>query len=213
MDITWYGINCFRITERGQTTVVTDPFSEETGLAAPRLKTDVVTISHDAPAYNNLDATKGHSYVLAGPGEYEIGGVFLYAVPMHTFDEETNRATYNVAHAIQYGPLTVAHLGRLNHVPNQDVVEQLGEVNVVLMPVGGGDVLNANQAAEVIAMIEPNYIVPMHYDIPGLALPADPVEKFLKAMGVSKVQEADSLRVNATALPEQPQIVLLQQQS
>lgn len=211
MDITWYGMSCFRIMERGQTSIVTDPFSESVGLPAPRLKADVVTISHDRPGHNYVEAVKGYSYVLGGPGEYEIGGVFIAGIALHHVDEN-NHLHENVAYVLQYGDMTVVHLGDLNHVPNQSTIEAIGEVNVLLVPVGGGQGLRAGMASEVVALIEPNYIVPMHYALPGLAFDLDPVEKFLTEMGVSKVQEEDVLRVNAMSLTEQPQVVVLRPQ-
>ena len=208
MDITWYGLSCFRLVERGQTTVVTDPFSTSIGLPEPKLKSDVVTISHDGEGHNAIDLVKGHDYVLAGPGEYEIGGVFITGIPMH--NTETEVPQYNVAYLIKYpNGLSVLHLGDLSHVPDQSVIEEIGEVNVALVPVGGGNTLKPAMAAEVIAMIEPHYIVPMHYQQEGLNFELEPVDKFLKAMGVSRVQETDTLRVTSSDLPEQPEIVVL----
>ena len=207
MDITWYGHSCFRITERGSISIVTDPFSEEIGLELPKLKGDVVTISHDSPGHNNIDAVKGHAYSLGGPGEYEIGGVFISGVAMHHVTDEG--AYPNVAYVMQYDSLTVVHLGDLAHIPDQSTIEAMGEVNVALVPVGGGRSLKASEASEVIALTEPNYILPMHYAMPGLNIELESVEKFLKEMGVSKVQEEDTLRVTASSLPEQPQVVLL----
>ncbi|MEQ8671923.1 MAG: MBL fold metallo-hydrolase [Aggregatilineales bacterium] len=210
MDITWYGHSCFRLTERGQISVVTDPFSEEIGLPVPqRLKGEVVTVSHQAPGHNFLDAVKGIQYALEGPGEYEIGGVFFNGIAMHKADPETQTVRHNVAYTIQFGDITVLHLGDLAHVPNQSTIESLGEVHVALVPIGGGNSLSAAEAAEVIALIEPNYIVPMHYMLDGLTVLLDPVEKFLKEMGVSKVQEEDTLRVSSANLPEQPQVVVM----
>lgn len=211
MDITWYGHSCFRITERGQVSVVADPYADTIGLPPLKLKADVVTISHDEAGHNHLEAVKGDPHVLVGPGEYEIGGMFVSGIAMHYVGEDTAR--WNVAYLYQYDSLTVLHLGDLSHVPDQSTVEALGEVNVLLVPVGGGNALRASQAADVIAMIEPQFIVPMHYELPGLAVPLEPVDKFLKAMGVSKVQEEDVLKVTAGALPEQPQVVLLQPRS
>lgn len=211
MDITWYGHSCFRITERGEISIVTDPYSEDIGLPVPaRLKGDVVTISHHQPGHDNVDAVKGYNHIVDGPGEYEIGGVFVSGIAMHLVEGENVRR--NVAYVIQYGDLALVHLGDLAHVPDQSTVEAMGEVNVALVPVGGGQSLKASTAAEVIALIEPNYIVPMHYAIPGLAVELDPVDKFLKEMGVSRVQEEESLRVTATSLPEQPQVIVLKPQ-
>lgn len=209
MDITWYGHSCFRITERGQTTVVTDPYTAAIGLPELRLKGDVVTVSHDMPGHNAVDMVKGYSYVLHGAGEYEIGGVFISGIAMHHVDEEANTVLPNVAYLIDYNGLNVLHLGDLAQSPEQSTIEALGEVNVVLVPVGGGNGMKAAEAAEVIALIEPHYIVPMHYAIPGLKVDLEPVDKFLKAMGVSKVQETDVLRISAAGLPEQPQVIVL----
>jgi L-ascorbate metabolism protein UlaG (beta-lactamase superfamily) len=211
LDITWYGLSCFRITERGKTTVLTDPYSPDFGIEPTgTTKTDVVTISHEAPGHSGLDLVKGEYYSLTTPGEYEIGGTFITGVPMHYLDPENPR--YNVGYLVNYGGLTVFHVGDLATVPDQSVVEGLGEVNVLLLPCGGGNSLTAALASEVVALIEPNYIVPMHYAIPQLSLELDDVDKFLKAMGVSSVTEEEVLKVSSGSLPEQPQVILLQPQ-
>ncbi len=217
MDITWYGHSCFRLNERGSISIVTDPYSAELGLPPLKLKADVVTVSHDKPGHNFVDAVKSanpadrNPSILRGPGEYEVGGVFITGLPMNYTDEE--RVHPNVGYLIQYGSLSVLHLGDLAHVPDQSTIEALGEVNVVLVPVGGGSALRASTAAEVIALIEPNYIVPMHYMLPGLTTLLDPVDKFLKEMGISRaMQEEDILKVTSGSLPEQPQVILLRPQ-
>ena len=211
MDITWYGHSCFRLAERGSISIVTDPYSPELGLPPLKLKGDVVTVSHDRPGHAYIDAVKPANSILRGPGEYEIGGVFITCLSMHSVDEE--RSHRNVGYLLQYGALSVLHLGDLAHVPDQSLIEALGTVNVVLVPVGGGSSLRASTAAEVIALIEPNYIVPMHYMLPELTVLLDPVDKFLKEMGVSRVQEEDILKVTVGNLPEQPQVILLRPQS
>lgn len=189
--------------------MVTDPYAPEIGLPELKLKADVVTVSHPEPGHNAIDYVK-HQYALTGPGEYEIGGVFITGIALHHLDEGHGIARPNVGYHIQYNNgLTVLHVGDLAHLPDQTTVEDLGEVNVLLIPVGGGKSLKAGLATEVIAMIEPSYIVPMHYALPGLAFELDPVEKFLKTMGVSRVHEAETLRVTTTDLPEQPQVVVL----
>lgn len=211
LDITWYGHSCFRITERNKISVVTDPYSEKIGLPPLKLKADVVTVSHDEPGHNNVGVVKGEVHLIAGPGEYEVGGVFITGIPMHFVEDNTARR--NIAYLFDYDSLTVLHLGDLAHVPDQSTIEALGEVNVLLMPVGGGKGLRAAQAAEVVALIEPQYVVPMHYALPGLKLDLDPVDKFLKAMGAGKVQEVESLKVTASDLAdEQSQVIVLRQQ-
>ncbi len=211
MDITWYGHSCFRLTERNKIAVVTDPYSEKIGLPPLKLKADVVTISHDEPGHNHIAAVKGDVHTITGPGEYEVGGVFITGVPLHYVDETTARS--NIAYLFEYDSLTVLHLGDLAHVPDQSTIEALGIVNVLLLPVGGGKGLRAAQAAEVVALIEPNFVVPMHYALPGLKFELDPVDKFLKAMGAGKVQEVEALRVTSSDLQsEQSQVVVIKPQ-
>jgi len=211
VDITWYGHSCFRISERNRITVVTDPFSESLGLPVPKLKADVVTVSHDEPGHNNVELVKGDPYVLRGPGEYEIKGLFVTGLAMH--NTAAARPRRNVAYLIEMDSLTVLHLGDLDHVPEQSVIESIGEVNVLLVPVGGGKGLKASEAAEVVALVEPHFVVPMHYALPGLMLDLDPVDRFLKAMGVTVPQEMEVLKVTSGSLPEQPQVVILAPQA
>lgn len=209
MDIIWYGHSCFKLSERGQTTILTDPYSDALGLPPQRWKSDVVTVSHDQPGHNAVDNVKGASYVLTGAGEYEIGGTFIYGIAMPDADHRR----MNIAFKFEYPTgLTALHLGDLTHVPDQSVIQEIGEVHVVMIPVGGGNSMKAPVAAELIGQLEPTYILPMHYALPGLTIDLEPVDRFLKAMGVSRVQEEDTLRVSASSLPEQPQIVLLNPQ-
>lgn len=211
MDITWYGHSCFRITERGQTSVVTDPYNSSIGLPELSVKADLVTVSHDQPGHNAVDLVKGYDYVIGGAGEYEIGELFVTGIPMHYYDEETDTVLHNVAYLFEYSNhMTVLHLGDLHHVPDQSTIEQLGEVNVLLIPVGGGRGLRAAQAADVIALVEPHYVVPMHYALEGLNFELDGVDRFLKTMGVSQAQELDTLKVVSGSLPEQTQVILLE---
>lgn len=208
MDIVWYGLSCFRIAERNKLSVVTDPFADNIGLPAPKLKGDIVTISHDEAGHNNVEAVKGDPHVLTGSGEYEIGGVFITAIAMHN----PSTMALNIGYLLDFEGINVLHLGDLDHVPAQSVVEDLGQVNVLLIPVGGGRGLRAAQAAEIVSLIEPYYVIPMHYEQEGLTFALDPVDKFLKAMGISNSQPLDMLKVSASDRPEQPQVVLLQPQ-
>ena len=210
MDITWYGHSCFRLVEKGRATVITDPFDESLGYPMPKLKAEIVTISHDAPGHSNAGAVKGTERIIASPGEYEIGGVFMIGVAMH--NQISVPAKPNVAYLFDYEGLTVVHLGDLDHVPTQADIEALGNVDIALVPVGGGGALNATQAAEVISLIEPSIVIPMHYqaeESETFSLTLEPVDRFLREMGVSHVQREDIFKVSASGLPETTQIVVL----
>lgn len=217
MEITWYGHSCFRLTERNYATVVTDPFdSKKVGYDALRLKSDIVTVSHDAPGHSNTDAVKGASHIIDGAGEFEIGGVFITGVQSDGGagkKKSKEPSTRNTIYVFDYDGITVAHLGDLKQTPTQSEIESLGTVNVVLVPVGGGNGLNAAKAAEVISLIEPNLVVPMHYSTPAAKVSLDPLNKFIKEMGLSKAENQPSLKVTRSGLPNETHVIVLDYQS
>jgi L-ascorbate metabolism protein UlaG (beta-lactamase superfamily) len=217
MEITWYGHSCFRLTERNFATVVTDPFDHKSiGYDALRLRADIVTVSHDAAGHNHRDAVKGTSHVIDGPGEFEIGGVFITGVQTESGSSGKKKTAVNgnrnTLYVFDYDGITVAHLGDLQQVPSQAEIEALGTVNVALVPVGGGGGLNAAKAAEVISLLEPNLVVPMHYATPDTRLSLESLNKFIKEMGLSKPQTQPSLKVTRSGLPDETHVIVLDYQ-
>lgn len=216
MEITWYGHSCFRLTERNFATVVTDPFdSKAIGYEPLKLKAEIVTVSHAAPGHNNVDAVKGVTHTITGPGEFEIGGVFITGVQTDgsaSAKKKNSNGTRNTLYVFDYDGITVAHLGDLQQVPTQAEIEALGTVNVALVPVGGGGGLNAAKAAEVVSLLEPNIVIPMHYATPDVKLTLDSLNKFLKEMGLGKVEAQPSLKVTRTGLPSETHVVALDYQ-
>jgi L-ascorbate metabolism protein UlaG (beta-lactamase superfamily) len=204
MELTWYGLSCFRISERKHATIVTDPYNG-VGLPELKLKSDVVTISHDAKGHNYVDGVAGYTHALRGPGEYEIGGVFItgVATPRET------ETTHNILYMFDVDGLVIAHLGDMQQVPTQAQIDALEQVHILLVPVGGGKGLNAAQAAELVSMLEPNIVVPMHYHLPSQKLALEGVDRFLNEMGVTEPTQEDSLKVSTSNLPEETETVLL----
>ena len=220
MEITWYGHSCFRLTERNYATVVTDPFDNKSiGYDSLKLRSDIVTVSHDAPGHNNTDAVKGTSHVIDGPGEFEIGGVFVTGVQGDSGaagkkkgKKDGEAPMRNTIYVFDYDGITVAHLGDLKEVPTQSEIESLGTINVALVPVGGGGGLNAAKAAEVISLIEPNLVIPMHYSTPAAKVSLDSLNKFIKEMGLSKADTQPSLKVTRSGLPNETHVIVLDYQ-
>jgi L-ascorbate metabolism protein UlaG (beta-lactamase superfamily) len=213
MEITWYGHSCFRLAERGMATVVCDPFDSETvGYEPLKLKADIVTSSHDAPGHNYLSAVKGYSHAITGPGEFEIGSVFITGVQMDGQGKKVEEKPRNTLYVFDYMGITVAHLGDMRSVPPQNEIESLGTVHIVLVPVGGGSGLNAAKAAEIVSLLEPNIVIPMHYSTPATKVPLDRLDKFLKEMGMHEVETVPSLKVSKTSLPDETKLVVLDYQ-
>ena len=210
MDIDWYGHACFRIREKG-VTVVTDPHPEELGYERPRIRADVVTVSHPHPGHSAVKGFRGSPRVLDAPGEYEIGGVFITGVPTYHDAAGGSELGRNVAYLFDFDGLTVCHLGDLGHSLSEEEVELLGQVNVLLIPVGGVNALSGPLAAEVVSTIEPNIVVPMHFKTAPLARELEGVDRFLRAMGAGQVEPQETLRLRAGSLSDtgETQVVVL----
>ena len=182
MEIKWYGHSCFRLSQRGLATVVTDPYDhQEIGYNELKLKADIVTISHEAAGHSNINAIKGARWEITGPGEYEIGGVFISAVRTGDANKGNN---HNNVFVFDYDGVTIAHLGDIKQIPSRKEIDAFGTVDVLLVPVGGGGSLTAAKASEVISLIEPGIVIPMHYSMPECKLKLSNLHDFLKQMGV-----------------------------
>ncbi len=206
MEITWYGYSCFRITGRGQTSVLTDPWHPQQDLAPLRARADLLTFSHNGAA-QPLGPSREGQYIIASAGEYEVGELFVTGIPLHRYDADQAQLLENVAYHFEYANnLKVLHLGALRQAPTQDSLEDLDEVHALLLPVGGG--LSGDALADLISMIEPRYVLPMQ-TAGATADYAAALDNFLKAMGLANIEAQASLRLTASTLPEQTQVALL----
>ena len=210
LEITWYGHSCFRFVERGMASVVTDPFdSDKIGYAPLKLKADIVTSSCNLPGHRYLAAVKGSPFEILGPGEYELGEVFITGVQTNGKKKHDDEVS-NTLYLIDYNGVTIAHLGNMNHVPSQTEIEALGSVNIALVPIGGGSGLNASKASEIISLLEPNLVVPMHYKTPECKIEMDGLDQFLKQMGVNEVIAQESLKIESErSLSEDTKVIVL----
>lgn len=208
VDITWHGHSCFRL--RGKdVTLVCDPCSPETGYRLNRMSADIVLISHDHAEHVFLEGVSGSPKVVQGPGEYEIGGAFISGVLTYHDREKGMERGKNTAYVIEFDGITVCHLGDIGHLPSADQIEELGDADVLFVPVGGNSTINAAQAAEVVSLLGPRLVVPMHYRTPVSTAALDPIEPFLKEMGLKEVETVSRLSVTRSTLPVEQRVVLL----
>lgn len=215
MELTWYGLGCFRIVERGFPAVVMDPFDEDkTGLTLPRSRVDIVTSSDliEDPDKAKWKGLRAGARTLAGPGEYEIGGLFATGVASFRDKKRGAELGQNVIFSVNVNGVVICHLGELGHTPTQTQVEAMGDVNVLLIPVGIPDGLTPAMASEIVSMVEPDIIVPMNYATPGLRVSRDAVDRFLKAMGVASGTPLLSLKMTSANDSEETQVILLEPQ-
>ena len=213
MEITWYGLSCFRLTERNMATVVTDPFdSQVAGYEPLKMRADIVTVSHEAAGHGFISAVKGYSRLINTPGEFEIGGVFITGIQTDGYGKDDSDEPRNTLYVFDYEGVTVAHLGDLRRIPSQTEIEAMGTVHIALVPVGGGGGLNAAKAAEVVSLLEPGFVIPMHYGTSSCNLKLAPLSKFLKEMGLGNIEPQASLKVTKSMIPDETHVVVLEYQ-
>ena len=192
--------------------VVTDPYDSSTGLKLPTLTANVVTVSHDHPQHNNAKAVGGSPKVFNWPGEYETMGVHFKSI--HSFhnakdDKEQNE---NSVFTININGFRVCHLGDQGTKLTPEQLEQVGEVDILFVPVGGKDTVDAKKAKEIVEQIEPRIVIPMAYNTDGSKMGFDPVDPFLSAMGNANAERLPVFTCKKSELPEDTtKLVVLEQ--
>jgi len=201
MEIKFYGHACFSIEDAG-VTIVTDPFQDDIGLKLPTLKADAVIVSHDAPAYNNVNAIEGEPRVFSWPGEYETKGVHFKCIhSFHNQKDDPEQLENNLT-TIYFNSIHLCHLGAQGTKLTPEQLEKVGDVDILFIPVGGKSVLDAKKAKDVIEQIEPRIVIPMIYDTEGSNLELGSVETFVNIIGGAVEEPVDSFKVKKSELPE-----------
>jgi L-ascorbate metabolism protein UlaG (beta-lactamase superfamily) len=208
LEVNWLGEGCFRLRNR-DTTIILDPPAATSG-ARSLGEAQIVVVSDDRPADGAAAGVQGKPRVIAGPGEYEVAGVLITGVRTTSTARRAEAASRNVCFVIEMDEVRLCYLGRLGHVLSPDQVEVLNGAEVLLVPVGGNGVLDAAGAAEIVSMLEPRIVVPMHYQGDGAAAAFDPLDRFLKQMGTGAPQPVARLNVTRTSLPLETTVTVLE---
>lgn len=208
MEIVWLGHSCFRLRGR-EAAIVTDPCPPSTGYSIGKPTADIVTVSHPHEDHRYLKPVAGNPVVIEGPGEYEIHGAFITGIQTYHDGRRGAERGGNIAFVLEMEDIRVCHLGDLGHTPTADQVEELSGADILLIPVGGSTTIDGTVAAEVVSLLEPRLVIPMHY---GTAANKDGLEspdRFLKDMEAKAVEPQAKLTVSRSSLPHETQVVLL----
>lgn len=218
MEITWYGQSFFEIktrdNEKNSVSLIIDPFDEKTGLKVPNLESQILLVSHSHSDHSNIKAIKGGYFLIQEPGEYEIKNVLIKAIPSFHDNSQGKEDGPNIIFKIEAEGLKICHLGDLGQKElDEEQLEQIGEVDVLIIPVGASHVIAGKEAAEIVSQIEPKMIIPMHYKIPKLKYEYETAEKFLKTMGAEGIQPQKKIKISAKDMAgekEEAEIVILE---
>ena len=175
---------------------MTDPYTSDSGLDVPTIKSHVMLVSH--PDYNNSEAVREDPFVIDAPGEYEMKSAFVRAIKAQNAEEEDI-----TMFRIEAEGYSIVHLGDLGQEElEQEQMEALGSVDVLLIPIGGGKTVGPSDASKLVTQIEPKAVIPMRYDIPNLKEDLEEVDDFLEAMGEENEEPQEKFEVRPTNLPE-----------
>lgn len=212
MEITFLGHSAFKI--KGKTTsLVADPFDPNmVGLKFPKVDADIVTVSHHHNDHDNVASVGAVKKIVDGPGEYEIGGISIIGIASyHDASKGADRGA-NTIYSIEVEGLRVVHLGDLGHTLEETKIKEIGQTDILMIPVGGEFTIGPSQAVEVVHAINPTIILPMHYHVPGLKeenfSKLAPVDTFLSEIGI-KVEKLPKLVVKEGSLTAEDQKVVL----
>ncbi len=212
MDIYWFGQAMFKLKGK-QTQIIIDPFYPDfVGLKLPKsseLIADAALKTHDHQDHSNLSAVLENPITIEGPGEYEVKGVAITGISVFHDSNNGEERGKNTAYNIEIDGISILHLGDLGHSLTQKQLEEIGPVDIVLIPVGGTYTINASIAAQVVSQLEPKIVIPMHYKIDGLKFPLDEVDAFLKEMGVGSIEPQNKFTITKDKLPDETQVVVL----
>jgi len=215
MEIVYFGQSCFRIRAK-EATIVTDPFhtTEYLSLKPPKLEADIITVSHSHEDHNNVESVSGtvnrpKPFIIDAPGEYEVSGVSVFGFgAYHDKQQGKERGKNNIFIIVADG-LRLVHLGDLGQKLDEKLKEEVSEPDVLFVPVGGKVTLDSSEAVDLVSQLQPKIVIPMHYRLPGGNAELDPVENFMKEIGLEQFEQVEKLSVNLDKLPEEREIVVL----
>jgi L-ascorbate metabolism protein UlaG (beta-lactamase superfamily) len=198
MHITWHGQALFQITsnpaKNSTVRIVIDPFNKTVGLRVPKLKAEILLITHKHYDHNNVKDVQGKPMVIDGPGEYEVKGIFIQGINSFHDNSQGKDRGENTIYTINAEGIKICHLGDLGqHELTEEQIDAINDVDVLMIPVGGTYTISAKEAVKVMSQVEPKIIIPMHYQLPKLKIKLDPVSKFLKTLGIKSLKPVKKL--------------------
>jgi len=214
MEITWLGHSSFRLRS-GNTTLLTDPFPQSYGFTMPTSLTEakVVTQSNTHPNHAYMSEVRGTPTILDGPGEYEANGLYIKGIRTALAqppEEGEQGSQWNTIFSVEIEGMVVCHLGDIGTPLPSRQIEELSSPQILFVPVGGRCTITPAEAADIVNVIAPRIVIPMHYSIPGAKVDLDGLAPFLKELGVKAPDAQTRLSVTRSNLPDELQVVILQ---
>jgi len=208
MEITWLGHSCFLIRGK-ERTIITDPCHPDLGYRLGEPEADIVTVSHFHPGHSYIEGVANEPKQIKSPGEYEIGGTFITGISTFHDDKKGELRGKNTIYVIEMDGITLCHLGDLGHPLGPNLVEELGDVDILFLPVGELSTIPVDMAVEIVRQLEPPIVIPMHYKTDAFTGNLSLVDKFLDKMRVRELEAKPKLSITSSSLPTTTQTIVL----
>ena len=208
MEITWLGHSCFLIKGKVNT-IITDPCHPDLGYRLGEPKADIVTLSHFHPGHSYIEGVTDDAKQIKSPGEYEIGGTFITGVASFHDDKKGEVRGKNTIYIIEMDDITLCHLGDLGHPLDSHLIEEIGDIGILFLPVGEVSTIPIDTAVEIVRQLEPPIVIPMHYKTEAFTGNLSPVDKFLDKMRIRELEAKPKLSITSSSLPSSTQTVVL----
>ncbi|MBP9802304.1 MBL fold metallo-hydrolase [Patescibacteria group bacterium] len=190
MHISWQGFNYFRL-QNNQITILFNPYAWDDNTTFSKVKADLVLFSD--PKHFAANKVSEQAFIISSPGEYEVKDVFVYG-------QQLNGANIFL---LSFEDVKIAFLGEFGHqtLSTKDL-ELIEGCDILILPIGGGELTTAKEAAKIINQVEPRVVIPSAFAGSVGKLSADPLDLFLKEFGV-KAQEEEKFKVTKKDLPQE----------
>jgi L-ascorbate metabolism protein UlaG (beta-lactamase superfamily) len=208
MEITWLGHSCFLIKGK-EKTIITDPCHPDLGYRLGEPKADIVTLSHFHPGHSYIEGVADDPKQIKSPGEYEIGGTFITGISTFHDDKKGEIRGKNTIYIIEMDDITLCHLGDLGHPLDSHLIEEIGDIGILFLPVGEVSTIPVDTAVEIVRQLEPPIVIPMHYKTKAFTGNLSPVDKFLDTMRIRELEARPKLLITSSSLPSSTQTVVL----
>ncbi len=208
MEITWLGHSCFLIRGK-EKTIITDPCHPDLGYRLGEPEADIATLSHFHPGHSYIEGVANEPKQIKSPGEYEIGGTFITGVASFHDDKKGELRGKNTIYVIEMDGITLCHLGDLGHPLGPHLIEELGDVDILFLPVGEVSTIPIDTAVEIVRQLEPPIVIPMHYKTEAFTGNLSLVDKFLDKMRIRELEARPKLSITSSSLPSSTQTIVL----
>jgi len=208
MEISWLGHSCFVIRGK-EKAIVTDPCHPDLGYRLGEPKADIVTLSHFHPGHSYIEGVANNPKQIKGPGEYEIGGIFITGIATFHDNKKGDLRGKNTIYVIEMDGITLCHLGDLGHPLDSHLTEELGDIDILFLPVGEVSTISIDIALEIVRQLEPSMVIPMHYKTEAFTGNLSPMDKFLDKMRIRELEARPKLSITSSSLPSSTQTIVL----